>query len=89
MADARKATEGEDAAALKPAVDRLTKLSHKLAESLYKTTARAGRARRPPGGARGRRRPARGRRRGRRVHGQELMRQSSEAAMASRDGNPS
>jgi molecular chaperone DnaK len=38
VAEARKAAEGEDAAALKSAVDRLTSLSHKLAETLYKKT---------------------------------------------------
>jgi len=43
VAEARKAMEGEDAAALKSAMDRLTGLSHKLAESLYKSAP-------PPGG---------------------------------------
>ena len=38
VADARKAAEGDDAAALKSAVDRLTGLSHKLAETLYRNT---------------------------------------------------
>jgi len=38
VAEARKAAEGEDAAALKSAVDRLTGLSHKLAETLYRKT---------------------------------------------------
>ena len=41
MAEARKAAEGEDAAALKSAVDKLTSLSHKLAETLYKKTGSA------------------------------------------------
>jgi molecular chaperone DnaK len=36
VAEARKAAEGEDAAAIKAAMDRLTKASHKLAEELYK-----------------------------------------------------
>jgi len=38
VAEARKAAEGEDAAALKAAFDKLTSLSHKLAETLYKKT---------------------------------------------------
>src|SRR5947199_443754 len=46
VAEARKAMEGEDAAALKSAMDRLTGLSHKLAESLYKSAP-------PPGGGTG------------------------------------
>jgi molecular chaperone DnaK len=41
VAEARKAAEGEDAAALKSAVDRLTSLSHKLAETLYRKTGAA------------------------------------------------
>jgi molecular chaperone DnaK len=41
VAEARKAAEGEDAAALKSAVDRLTGLSHKVAETLYKKTGAA------------------------------------------------
>jgi molecular chaperone DnaK len=36
VAEARKACEGEDASALKAAGERLTGLSHKLAESLYR-----------------------------------------------------
>jgi molecular chaperone DnaK len=36
VAEARKAAEGEDAAAIKAAVDKLTKASHKLAEELYR-----------------------------------------------------
>jgi len=43
VAEARKAMEGEDASALRSAMDKLTGLSHKLAESLYKTAP-------PPGG---------------------------------------
>ena len=38
VAEARKAAEGEDAAALRSAVERLTSLSHKLAETLYRKT---------------------------------------------------
>jgi molecular chaperone DnaK len=36
VAQARKAVEGEDPAALRSAMEELTRLSHKLAESLYK-----------------------------------------------------
>jgi len=36
IADARKAAQGDDAAAIKAAMDRLTKASHKLAEELYR-----------------------------------------------------
>jgi molecular chaperone DnaK len=36
VAAARKAVEGEDVAALRSAMEELTRLSHKLAESLYK-----------------------------------------------------
>jgi molecular chaperone DnaK len=43
IAEARKAMEGEDATALRSAMDKLTALSHKLAESLYKSAP-------PPGG---------------------------------------
>jgi molecular chaperone DnaK len=39
VAAVRKAAEGEDAAAIRGAVERLTGLSHKLAEELYKKTA--------------------------------------------------
>jgi molecular chaperone DnaK len=42
VAALRKAAEGEDAAALKQELDRVTSMSHKLAESLYKAAA-------PPG----------------------------------------
>jgi molecular chaperone DnaK len=48
VADARKAMETEDAGALRPAVDRLTKLSHSVAEKLYQTSAPGG-----PGAASG------------------------------------
>jgi len=43
VAEARKAMEGEDASALRSSVEKLTGLSHKLAESLYKSAP-------PPGG---------------------------------------
>jgi molecular chaperone DnaK len=36
VARARKAVEGEDATELRSAMDELTRVSHKLAESLYK-----------------------------------------------------
>jgi len=39
VAATRKATEGDDTAAIRSALDRLTQLSHKVAESLYKTAA--------------------------------------------------
>jgi molecular chaperone DnaK len=39
VAAARKAVEGEDGDALRSAMDELTRLSHKLAESLYKGAA--------------------------------------------------
>ena len=39
LARARKAVEGEDASELRSAMDELTRLSHKLAESLYKGAA--------------------------------------------------
>jgi molecular chaperone DnaK len=53
VAEARKAAEGEDVAALKSAVDRLTSLSHKLAETLYRKTGAApgGPGEGPAGGA--------------------------------------
>ena len=38
MAETRKAMEGEDADALKTAVERVTTLSHRVAESLYKAS---------------------------------------------------
>jgi molecular chaperone DnaK len=44
VAAARKAAEGEDQGAIRSAMDRLTKLSHRVAESLYKTASP------PPGG---------------------------------------
>ena len=73
VAEARKATEGEDAAAIKAAMDKLTKASHKLAEELYRQAGgpSAGPAAGPPpGGADAGQAPPPGRRRGRRVHGQ-------------------
>jgi molecular chaperone DnaK len=41
VAAARKAGEGEDAEAIRSAMESLTKLSHKVAESLYKTAGPA------------------------------------------------
>jgi molecular chaperone DnaK len=41
VAEARKAAQGDDAAALKSAIDTLTGLSHKLAETLYRKTGAA------------------------------------------------
>jgi molecular chaperone DnaK len=38
LADAKKALEGSDAAAMNSARDRLTQASHKLAEAMYKAT---------------------------------------------------
>jgi molecular chaperone DnaK len=49
VAEARKAAEGEDAAALKAAVDKLTSLSHKLAETLYRKTGTPGGTAEGPG----------------------------------------
>jgi molecular chaperone DnaK len=46
VAEARKAMEGEDATTLRSAMDKLTTLSHQLAESLYKSAP-------PPGGGPG------------------------------------
>jgi len=42
IASARKAAEGDDAGAIKQALERLTQLSHKLAETLYKKTGTPG-----------------------------------------------
>jgi molecular chaperone DnaK len=42
VAEARKTAEGEDAAAVRAAVERLTSVSHKLAETLYKQTPTPG-----------------------------------------------
>jgi molecular chaperone DnaK len=61
VAAARQAAAGEDASALRSAVERLTGASHKLAESLYKSTGGAPRAdaaaNEAPGGAEGNRPP--------------------------------
>ncbi|MGH9479124.1 MAG: Hsp70 family protein, partial [Terriglobales bacterium] len=46
LADARKALEGSDAAAMVAAKDRLTSATHKLAEAMYKAASQA-----PSGGA--------------------------------------
>ena len=48
MAEARKAGEGEDADAIKRAVDRISTLSHRVAENLYKASGGEGGQ---PGGA--------------------------------------
>src|SRR5262249_50432634 len=45
LAEARKAAEGEDAAAIRAAVERMNGASRKLAETLYKQSA-------PPSGER-------------------------------------
>jgi len=39
IAEARKAAEGEDSAAIRSALEKLTGASHKLAEELYKKTS--------------------------------------------------
>ena len=39
IAEVRKSAEGEDSAAIKTAMEKLTKQSHKLAEELYKQQA--------------------------------------------------
>ncbi len=46
VADVRKASEGEDPAAIRSAIEALTQASHKLAETLYQKTAAPGG---PPG----------------------------------------
>ena len=53
VAEARKAAEGEDAAAIKAAMEKLTKHSHKLAEELYRQAGgpASGPAEAPPGAA--------------------------------------
>jgi molecular chaperone DnaK len=48
VAEARKAAEGSDTAAIRSKVERLTSLSHKLAETLYRKKAEPGGA--PPTG---------------------------------------
>ena len=52
IAETRKAVQGEDAAAIKTAMDALTRHSHKLAEELYKQAgpATAGPGAGSPGG---------------------------------------
>jgi molecular chaperone DnaK len=53
VADARKAAQGDDAAAIKAAMDGLTKASHKLAEELYRQAggpSAGASAGAPPGG---------------------------------------
>src|SRR5690348_17324801 len=42
LADAKKALEGTDAAAMNSARERLTQASHKLAEAMYKTAQPSG-----------------------------------------------
>jgi molecular chaperone DnaK len=42
VADARKALDTDDAAAIKAAFDKLTQASHKLAEAAYQSTSQAG-----------------------------------------------
>jgi molecular chaperone DnaK len=54
IAEARKAAQGDDGAAIKAAMDRLTKASHKLAEELYRQAGpgpQAGPGAAPPPGA--------------------------------------
>jgi molecular chaperone DnaK len=52
VAAARKAIEGQDASAIQGAVDRLTRLSHAMAETLYKKAAGStGAGSPPPAGA--------------------------------------
>jgi len=56
VAEARKAIEGEDAAAIKGAMEKLTKASHKLAEELYRQAggpSAGGPSAGPEGGAAG------------------------------------
>jgi molecular chaperone DnaK len=51
LAAAKKALEGEDHDAIRSALDNLTKVSHKLAETMYQQTAGAGAQSQQPGGA--------------------------------------
>jgi molecular chaperone DnaK len=53
LADAKKALEGDDAAAMDQAAERLTKASHKLAEVMYRQQQQGGGAGPTPGGAPG------------------------------------
>jgi molecular chaperone DnaK len=50
MADAKKALEGDDAAQMDQAAERLTKASHKLAEVMYRQQQQGGGADPTPGG---------------------------------------
>jgi molecular chaperone DnaK len=51
VADAKKALEGTDAAAMNSARERLTQASHKLAEQMYKSAAPSGDGGAAAGGA--------------------------------------
>jgi molecular chaperone DnaK len=51
VADAKKALEGSDVAAMSGARDRLTQASHKLAEAMYKATSAQPGTETPGGGA--------------------------------------
>jgi len=51
LADARKALEGTDVAAMNAARDRLTQTTHKLAEAMYKSASQSGASAPPPPGA--------------------------------------
>jgi len=44
VAEVRKAAEGDDVKAIRPALERATQLSHRMAETLYQKTASAGAA---------------------------------------------
>jgi molecular chaperone DnaK len=63
IAEARKAAQGDDGAAIKAAMDRLTKASHKLAEELYRQAGpgpSAGPGAAPPPGGDGQAPPPQG-----------------------------
>jgi molecular chaperone DnaK len=51
VADAKKALEGTDAAAMNSARERLTQASHKLAEAMYRQTPPQGQPAEPTSGA--------------------------------------
>jgi molecular chaperone DnaK len=53
LAEARKALEGEDTAAMEKAGERLTQASHKLAEAMYQQQSQGGAAGAGPAGAGG------------------------------------
>ncbi|MBN2370057.1 MAG: molecular chaperone DnaK [Vicinamibacteria bacterium] len=53
IAGVRKATEGDDVAAIRAAIDRLNSASHKLAEILYKKTASSSTEQPAPGASQG------------------------------------